>query len=81
MSLESQLRAKTLEFIAGKVSFDDLAYWVQEHEADWAALKPESAARALTGTIMLSAYEVWNGHREVAAARELISEAAFNPTP
>ena len=76
MSIDGQLLALTQLYLASKVSFDELALWVQDQEPYWSRLPDENDARSLAGTIMLAAYEVWDGDRDEASARELIAEAA-----
>lgn len=79
MSLESQLFEKTRQYLSLQLSFDDLARWVQIHEIDW-TVDPQDKASELAGTIMLAAYEVWEGNRPAEtrpdSARALITEDA-----
>jgi hypothetical protein len=76
MSLEDQLMKHVRQYLASKTSFDDLASWVQGHELHWETLAMGSPSRRLASRIMLMAYEVWDGKRFEASAREVIREQA-----
>ena len=79
MSLNADLLVRTGRFLNGEASLADLADWIQDHEEHWATLPADSVARILSGTIMLAAYEVDDGVRDVESVKELVSEAALQP--
>ena len=79
MSLNTDLLVRTGRFLEGKTSFGELANWIQDWEPHWARLPRDSLARNLADTIMLAAYEVDDGARNVESVKELLSEACLQP--
>jgi len=74
MSLDEQLTKLVSQYLASKVSFDEMAAWVQDEEPYWATLPQDSSIRLLAGIVMLMAYEVWAGDRYESTAREVIRQ-------
>jgi hypothetical protein len=66
-------------FLDDEVSFAELVDWVQDREEHWAAQPTDSVARILAGTLMLAAYEIDDGVRDVGSVKELLSEASLQP--
>ena len=77
MSLNTDLLIRTGRFLDGKCSLSELADWIQDREPHWAALPRHSLARNLADTIMLAAYEVDDGVRDIASVKHLLSEATL----
>jgi hypothetical protein len=81
MSTEYELHQLARRFCKSEISFNDLAFWVQDREEYWLSLPREDPHRALAGRIMLSAFEVWAHHRDEDSARDSIAEAMLDPAP
>ena len=76
MSTDAQLTKLVHQYLASKLSFDELAAWVQDQEEYWGTLPKGNPSCALASRVMLMAYEVWEGNRYESTAREVIREAA-----
>jgi hypothetical protein len=79
MSPSSQLFIRTGGFLYDRISLSELALWVQDREEYWAALPDNDESKQLADTIMLAAYEVQDGGRDEASARDLIRAASQEP--
>ena len=79
MSPNAEFLVRIGRFLDDEVSFAELVDWVQDREEHWAAQPTDSVARILAGTLMLAAYEIDDGVRDVGSVKELLSEASLQP--
>jgi hypothetical protein len=76
MSPEAKLLKLVRQYLVSKLSFDELGAWVEDQEPYWSTLSESSPERLLAGLTSLMAYEVWDGARPEAEAREIIRQEA-----
>ena len=74
MSIDQQLLKLTRQYLASRLSFDELGAWVEDQEPYWATLPENSDIRSIAGIVSLMAYEVWDGARPEPEAREIIRQ-------
>jgi hypothetical protein len=79
MSVNVELLVRTGQFLDDHSAFAELVEWIQDREEYWAGLPADSMARVLADTIMLAAYEVDDGIRDVASVKDLLSDAMLQP--
>lgn len=75
MTLDEEIFVKTKAFVAGRLDLDSLYTWVMDREPYWGEPpSKQNAARQLAAAIELSYWEMDNGDRDEASAREVIAE-------
>jgi hypothetical protein len=74
MSLEDELVALTQRYLASEMSLDDLYMWVQNRQEAFAELQDESVATGLSGSIMLTSTELFDGVLDEKSARTAVAE-------
>lgn len=80
MSPEVHLKKLVHQYLASKLSFDELGAWVEDQEPYWSTLPPDSPERSLAALVALMAYEVWEGNRYESTAREAIRQEVAAPS-
>jgi hypothetical protein len=76
MSPEKHLLKLVRQYLASKLSFDELGAWVEDQEPYWGNLPQGSPERSLASLVSLMAYEVWEGNRYESTAHEVIRQEA-----
>lgn len=73
MPTESELIARVQSYLAGDLTFKELASWVDQYESVFFDMGLESTACSLTGAVLLALYEMDHGDHTEQSLHESVA--------
>jgi hypothetical protein len=84
IAYELELTSRIRRYLDGELSFNELAYWVENHELSWAEFEFGSLALKLSGLVMMTLWENQDGVHTEDTMRDTIgtefAEIVGSPT-